>query len=89
VRCASQTADSAQEGGHDGRDRAHHSEVTEVKAAPGYVLVRCHSPPVNLNGLNSDAIDAHAEGDTKKSGLTGRLQNLKVSIEHSGEITTL
>jgi uncharacterized protein DUF5923 len=48
VRCASQTADGAQEGGHDGRDRAHHSEVTEVKAVSGYVLVRCHSPPMSL-----------------------------------------
>lgn len=53
VRCASQTADSVLEGGHEGRDHPQHSEVTEIKAAPGYFLVRCHSPPMNLIGLSA------------------------------------
>ena len=33
------------------------------------------------NWFNSGSIDADAEGVTKKSGLTGRLQNFKASIE--------
>ena len=68
VHSTSQTADDAQ-----------HSEVTEVRAATEYVPV-----PLSLhrfNRFNSDTIDADAEGDTKKSGLTGRLQNFKASIE--------
>jgi len=72
VRSTSQTADGAQ-----------HSEVTEVRAATEYVPV-----PLSFhrfNRFNSDTIDADAEGDTKKSGLTGRLQNLKASIELDDE----
>jgi hypothetical protein len=34
-----------------------------------------------LNWLNSDTIDADAEGDTKKSGLAGYFWNFKVSVE--------
>jgi len=35
--------------------------------------------------FNSDTIDADAEGDIKKSGLTGRLQNFKASIDFDEE----
>lgn len=62
-------------------DDVQHSEVTEVKATTEYVS---QSSPLSFhrfNRFNSDAINADAEGDIKKSGLTGRLQNLKASIE--------
>jgi hypothetical protein len=69
VHPAFQTADDVQ-----------HSEVTEVKAATGYVPVLCHSFH-RYNWFNSSTIDTDADGDTKKSGFTSRLQNFKASIE--------
>jgi len=74
VRSASQTADDAQ-----------HCEVTEVKAATEYVPVLRRSPSIDLR-FNSDIIDSDAQGNTKKSGLAGRLQNLKASNEFDNEI---
>ena len=35
---------------------------------------------INFNRFNSSTTDADFNGDAKKSGLTGRLQNLKASI---------
>ena len=68
MRSGSQTADDAR-----------HSEVTEVKVATEYVPVPLPFHRINL--FNSDIInDADVEGDTKKSGFTARLQNIKASI---------
>ena len=66
---------------HSGSQTAHdaqHSEVTEVKVVTEYVPAPLFSN--RFNWFISDTTDADAEGDTRKSGLTARLQNIKASV---------